>query len=173
MEAGGYIMLKGVYRVNGILAVSRALGDYPLKEDRLVIADPDILSFDLTELRARFMIIASDGFFDCFSNENAVQFVRGELARHGTVNMGESQAGLALYLAKRLANEAYTRESYDNITIIVVLFEDVSGGGGGVQVKGVGQATCPSGGSSPTTKTAPTPLPTTTSPKTSTSTTTT
>lgn len=157
VEAGGYIMLKGVYRVNGILAVSRALGDYPLKEDRLVIADPDILSFDLTELRARFMIIASDGFFDCFSNENAVQFVRGELARHGTVNMGESQAGLALYLAKRLANEAYTRESYDNITIIVVLFEDVSGGG--VQVKGVSQATCSSGGSSPTTKTAPTPLP--------------
>lgn len=154
VEAGGYIMLKGVYRVNGILAVSRALGDYPLKEDRLVIADPDILSFDLSELKARFMIVASDGFWDTFSNENAVQFVRSDLARHAaSLNMAESQASLALYLAKRLANEAYTRESYDNITIIVVLFEAVAGGGS--SIKGVGQATVSGGGSSPTTKTAP------------------
>lgn len=117
-------MLKGVYRVNGILAVSRALGDFPLKEDRLVIPDPDILSFDLKELKPRFMIIASDGFWDTFSNDDAVRFVRSELVRY-TPNYAESQGNLALYIAKKLVNEAYTRESYDNITVIVVLFEDV------------------------------------------------
>jgi len=116
-------MLKGVYRVNGILAVSRALGDYPLKEDRLVIPDPDILSFDLDELKPKFMVLASDGFWDTFSNDDAVRFVRQELVRY-TPNYAESQANLALYIAKKLANEAYTRESYDNITVIVVLFED-------------------------------------------------
>lgn len=48
-EAGGFIAFKGVWRVAGILATSRALGDYPLKERKLVIADPDILTFDLND----------------------------------------------------------------------------------------------------------------------------
>lgn len=47
-EAGGFIAFKGVWRVSGILATSRALGDYPLKPN-LVIADPDILTFDLED----------------------------------------------------------------------------------------------------------------------------
>lgn len=49
-EAGGFIAFKGVWRVSGILATSRALGDYPLKPN-LVIADPDILTFDLADHR--------------------------------------------------------------------------------------------------------------------------
>lgn len=48
-EAGGFIAYKGVWRVAGILATSRALGDYPLKEGNLVIADPDILTFNLAD----------------------------------------------------------------------------------------------------------------------------
>lgn len=116
-------MLRGVYRVNGILAVSRALGDYPLKEDRLVIPNPDILSFDLNELKPRFMIVASDGFWDTFTNENAVRFVHNELIRYGVNYTSENQSSLALNIARKLANEAYTRESSDNITVIVVLFD--------------------------------------------------
>lgn len=49
-EAGGFIAFKGVWRVSGILATSRAMGDYPLKPN-LVIADPDILMFDLADHR--------------------------------------------------------------------------------------------------------------------------
>lgn len=49
-EAGGFIAFKGVWRVSGILATSRAMGDYPLKPN-LVIADPDILTFDLADHR--------------------------------------------------------------------------------------------------------------------------
>lgn len=45
-EAGGFIAFKGVWRVSGILATSRAMGDFPLKPN-LVIANPDILEFDL------------------------------------------------------------------------------------------------------------------------------
>lgn len=49
-DAGGFISFKGVWRVAGILATSRALGDYPLKKNKkLVIAQPDILSFDLQD----------------------------------------------------------------------------------------------------------------------------
>lgn len=48
-EAGGFVQFKGVWRVAGILATSRALGDYPLKEKNFVIAEPDILSFELND----------------------------------------------------------------------------------------------------------------------------
>lgn len=50
-EAGGFITFNGVWRVAGILATSRALGDYPLKDKKLVIANPDILTFDLSNHR--------------------------------------------------------------------------------------------------------------------------
>lgn len=46
-EAGGFIAFKGVWRVSGILATSRAMGDFPLKPN-LVISNPDILEFDLS-----------------------------------------------------------------------------------------------------------------------------
>ena len=113
--------------MNGILAVSRALGDYPLKNNRIVIPDPDILTFDLDDLRPRFMIIASDGFWDTFSNENAVQFVRNELTHYGTNYVAKGSGSLAVQIAKKLAQESFNRESYDNITVIVVLFEELDG----------------------------------------------
>lgn len=132
LEAGGYISLKGVYRVNGILAISRALGDYPLKDNRLIIPDPDILSFDLRELKPKFMIMASDGFWDTFTNEQAVQFVNNELSKYhdrssydsNDILSSSSQSSIALAIAKKLAKESYNRESYDNITVIVVLFDE-------------------------------------------------
>lgn len=49
-KAGGYVAFWGVWRVNGNLATSRALGDYTLKPN-FVIANPDILEFDLMNHR--------------------------------------------------------------------------------------------------------------------------
>lgn len=73
-EAGGFITFNGVWRVAGILATSRALGDYPLKHKNLVIADPDILTFDLNDHKPHFIILASDGLWDTFSNEEVKNF---------------------------------------------------------------------------------------------------
>lgn len=47
-EAGGFIAHYGCWRVSGTLAMSRALGDFTLKP-KLVIADPDVLTFDLND----------------------------------------------------------------------------------------------------------------------------
>ncbi|KAE8742097.1 hypothetical protein FOCC_FOCC012371 [Frankliniella occidentalis] len=110
-EAGGFITFNGVWRVAGILATSRALGDYPLKDKKLVIANPDILTFDLSNHKPQFIILASDGLWDTFSNEEAVAFVRERLTEP---HMG----------AKSLTLQSYYRGSLDNITVVVINLKD-------------------------------------------------
>lgn len=111
-QAGGFVSFNGVWRVAGVLATSRALGDLPLKEKNFLIADPDILTFDLQELEPRFMILATDGLWDYFSNEEAVEFVLDRLS--------EPHFG-----AKSLVLQAYYRGSLDNITVMVVDFQSM------------------------------------------------
>ena len=75
-EAGGYVSLNGVWRVQGVLATSRALGDFPLKDRKFVICEPDILSFKLDVNEPDFAILASDGLWDTHTNEEASQHVQ-------------------------------------------------------------------------------------------------
>lgn len=106
-EAGGFVTFNGVWRVAGILATSRALGDYPLKDKKFVIADPDILTFDLVDHKPLFVILASDGLWDTFSNEEAIAFIKERLH--------EPDFGV-----KSITLQAYYRGSLDNITVVVV-----------------------------------------------------
>ncbi|XP_077397087.1 protein phosphatase, Mg2+/Mn2+ dependent, 1Lb [Festucalex cinctus] len=109
-KAGGFISFNGSWRVQGILAMSRSLGDYTLKNLNVVVPDPDVLSFDLTQLQPEFMILASDGLWDTFSNEEAVRFVRQRL--------DEPHLG-----AKSIVLQSYYRGCPDNITVMVVKFK--------------------------------------------------
>lgn len=110
-EAGGFISFNGVWRVAGILATSRALGDYPLKDKKLVIPDPDVLTFNLTDHKPMFILLASDGLWDTFSNEEAVSFIKERL--------NEPHFG-----AKSITLQSYYRGSLDNITVMVIIFKD-------------------------------------------------
>lgn len=110
-EAGGFIEFNGVWRVAGILATSRAMGDYPLKDRKLVIADPDILTFELNDHKPLFIVLASDGLWDTFSNEEAVAFIKDRLDEPH-------------YGAKSITLQSYYRGSVDNISVIVVIFKD-------------------------------------------------
>ncbi|KAL0128638.1 hypothetical protein PUN28_003788 [Cardiocondyla obscurior] len=110
-KAGGLVTFDGVWRVAGILATSRALGDYPLKDKKLVIADPDILTFDLSDHNPMFIILASDGLWDTFSNEEAVAFIKERI--------NEPHFG-----AKSITLESFYRGSADNITVVVINLKD-------------------------------------------------
>ncbi|KAH8412658.1 hypothetical protein KR009_004167 [Drosophila setifemur] len=110
-DAGGFIAFRGVWRVAGVLATSRALGDYPLKDKNLVIATPDILTFELNDHKPHFLVLASDGLWDTFSNEEACTFVQEHL--------NEPDFG-----AKSLTMESYKRGSVDNITVLVIIFKN-------------------------------------------------
>lgn len=66
-EAGGFVSLNGVWRVMGVLATSRALGDYPLKDKKVVVCDPDILTFSIKDHKMHFAGKAP-GFVGCALN---------------------------------------------------------------------------------------------------------
>ncbi|KAJ4887891.1 putative protein phosphatase 2C 71 [Raphanus sativus] len=104
-NAGGFVMWAGTWRVGGILAVSRSFGDRLLKE--YVIADPEIQEEKIDD-SLEFLILASDGLWDVFSNEEAVAVVK-------EVEEPEESA-------KKLVGEAIKRGSADNITCVVVRF---------------------------------------------------
>lgn len=81
--AGGFLDYG---RVNGNLALSRALGDFEFKQNRdlppesqIVTAYPDITEHLWTS-NDEFLILACDGIWDCLSNEQCVHFVRYHLA---------------------------------------------------------------------------------------------
>jgi len=80
-----------------------------LKERQLIIAEPDILTFDLDELRPKFLVLASDGLWDAFSNDEACMYIREHLDEPH-------------YGAKSIVLQAYYRGSLDNITVMVVNF---------------------------------------------------
>lgn len=102
-KCGGSVFLVGVWRVEGILAVSRAIGDRVLK--RYVTAEPDIADWHLTA-SDRFLVIGSDGLWDVMSNEEV-----GDLI-HKLPHPQEA--------ARVLVECAYGRGSTDNITALVV-----------------------------------------------------
>ena len=104
---GGFISFNGVWRVAGVLATSRALGDYPLKDTKMVVSDPDILTFNLRFLQPYFLVLASDGLWDVFTNQEVVDFVRDRLHE-------------PLFGAKSLVLQAYYRGSLDNISVLIV-----------------------------------------------------
>eukprot|EP01065_Artemidia_motanka_P004674 TRINITY_DN12234_c0_g1_i2.p1 TRINITY_DN12234_c0_g1~~TRINITY_DN12234_c0_g1_i2.p1 ORF type:complete len:535 (+),score=138.42 TRINITY_DN12234_c0_g1_i2:116-1606(+) len=84
-ECGSKVSADG--RVEGLLAVSRALGDFDFKqagsmppECQAVTALPDILIRDRTD-GDEFVAQACDGIWDCMSNEQVCDFVRERLKR--------------------------------------------------------------------------------------------
>ncbi|KAG1681313.1 hypothetical protein FOA52_007359 [Chlamydomonas sp. UWO 241] len=106
--AGGVVVWSGTWRVGGVLAVSRAFGDKPLK--KFVSCKPHVREEVITDAD-EFVILASDGLWDVVTCSDAVAMVRGMLA-HGD----------ATAAAAHLSDEAIARGSADNVAAIVVCF---------------------------------------------------
>ena len=82
-KAGGTVMMQ---RVNGSLAVSRALGDFDYKRadnlkptEQLVSPEPEITIQDRDPDSDEFLLLACDGIFDVMSNEEVVAYVSRHL----------------------------------------------------------------------------------------------
>ena len=116
--------MNGVWRVQGILATSRALGDFPLKDKNLITCEPDILSFRLKKLDSEFAILASDGLWDTHSNEEAAQFIKSQLKNSNLDNRASRRQNIE-DAAKSLAMDSYRKGSTDNVTVIVLDFKNL------------------------------------------------
>jgi len=84
VAAGGWVEFN---RVNGNLALSRAMGDFMFKrntnkppEEQIVTANPDIIVKKITQDH-EFIFLACDGIWDVMSNEEVVDFVRSRIAK--------------------------------------------------------------------------------------------
>jgi len=100
---GGRIIHYGTWRVEGVLAVTRAFGDRRLK--KYVSAVPEIQARHL-QPEDDWLILASDGVWDVISSQHAVDMVN-------TIN-DPKQA------AEAITMHAYQNHSADNITCMVV-----------------------------------------------------
>lgn len=89
-------------RVDGVLAVSRCLGDFSI---RGVCYEPDVVVHDVEE-DDRWLVLCCDGVFDVVSNEDVAEIAK--------------TAKSASDLAYRLRNTAAVRLSTDNISAIAV-----------------------------------------------------
>lgn len=84
VAAGGFVEFG---RVNGNLALSRAIGDFEFKQNvnltpeyQIVTSDPEITEHPITE-KDEFIVLACDGIWDCMTSEEVVEFVRQEIAK--------------------------------------------------------------------------------------------
>ncbi|TQE01331.1 hypothetical protein C1H46_013011 [Malus baccata] len=101
--------------LNGVLSVTRALGDWDMKFPRgsssPLIAEPEFRQVVLTE-DDEFLIIGCDGIWDVMSSQHAVSLVRRGLRRHDDPDQ----------CARDLVMEALRLKTFDNLTVIVVCF---------------------------------------------------
>ncbi|CAN4095769.1 unnamed protein product [Withania somnifera] len=107
---GGYVdCCRGVWRIQGSLAVSRGIGDSRLK--RWVVPEPETKIVTIRP-ECEFLILASDGLWEKVSNQEAV-----ELLRPFCMGVDNRQP---LSACKKLVDLAVTRGSSDDITAMVI-----------------------------------------------------
>lgn len=116
IDAGGC----ATQRINGTLAVSRALGDFEFKKDQqrgpceqLVSPEPEVTVIE-RHPHDEFLILACDGIWDVMNNEDLCEFVRYKLKVEPSLeNICSSVLDVCLHKGSR-----------DNMSIIIVVFEN-------------------------------------------------
>eukprot|EP00605_Chrysophyceae_sp_TOSAG23-4_P002007 GSChrysophyteH1.ASY1.ANO1.2221.1 assembled CDS len=106
-KLGGRVVHWGRWRVEGVLAVSRAIGDIALQP--YVTCDPELTMRPLVDGVDLLLLIASDGVWDVLSNEDAARCVMQAVLTKPWAQV-----------AHELCDEAKIRGSQDNITAQVV-----------------------------------------------------
>uniref|UniRef100_A0A8C8SR25 protein-serine/threonine phosphatase n=1 Tax=Pelusios castaneus TaxID=367368 RepID=A0A8C8SR25_9SAUR len=115
-NAGGTVTLQ---RINGSLAVSRALGDFDYKAvawrgqtEQLVSPEPEVYEVARCPGEDEFLVLACDGVWDAFNTEGLCAFVRSRL-----LLTGDPQA-----VCEQVLDTGLYKGSRDNMTCMVVCF---------------------------------------------------
>ena len=109
VRSGGKIVsTNGLPRVEGVLMVSRAIGDSYLK--KLVVSEPSLTTYEISEEgQNRIVLIGSDGLFDYMEDEELYTLFRP------CNNLDELQS-----CVQRSVGTAISRGSNDNVTLVAI-----------------------------------------------------
>eukprot|EP00406_Dinophysis_acuminata_P042281 CAMPEP_0179360940 /NCGR_PEP_ID=MMETSP0797-20121207/80236_1 /TAXON_ID=47934 /ORGANISM="Dinophysis acuminata, Strain DAEP01" /LENGTH=409 /DNA_ID=CAMNT_0021076311 /DNA_START=89 /DNA_END=1319 /DNA_ORIENTATION=+ len=133
-KAGGQVFEKQVgkhtvYRVNGDLSLSRALGDFRFKQnprlapkDQMISCVPDVQTVKL-QPEDEFMVLACDGVWDALGSQEVVDYIRPHLPSivSGSVPPSAVVEGLLDYCF--WPDLAQNRGmGTDNMTMVLVVF---------------------------------------------------
>ena len=114
-DLGGKVTYFGIPRVMGSLAVSRALGDYMLKDidyktrkygqaNRCLVSPiPDVYVFDYVP--GSYIFLACDGLFDVMVNSDVIEYFNNYKGNN---------------FCKDIVKEAIYRNSGDNVTVMLI-----------------------------------------------------
>lgn len=139
-RAGCYVLNR---RVNGMLALSRAIGDFMFKnnsqvtwEMQAVTCAPEVRMTRLNRDKDEFAVLACDGIWDMMTSEQVVEFVRPRIQQR--VPLGR--------ICEELMDACLSPQPFglgcDNMSVIIVTFKR---GPQGVQVSGSGSTGSASG----------------------------
>lgn len=116
-DAGGSVMIQ---RVNGSLAVSRALGDFEYKNvpgrgpcEQLVSPEPEVFIESRDRENDEFLVLACDGIWDVMTNEELCDFIRDRM------RLTDDLEAICNYVI----DTCLSKGSRDNMSIVIVAFE--------------------------------------------------
>lgn len=120
-RAGSYVFNR---RVNGILALSRGIGDFTFKantvipwEQQAVTSVPEIQSTSLQPENDSFVVLACDGIWDVMTNEEVVLFVKRRLSMEIPLTV------IVEELMTHCLSPTPFKKGNDNMSVIIVQFK--------------------------------------------------
>lgn len=115
-NAGGSVMIQ---RVNGSLAVSRALGDFEYKNvdgkgptEQLVSPEPEFYIKERQPEIDQFLVLACDGVWDVMTNEDICNFISHRMKVHDNLET----------ICNEVIDTCLYKGSRDNMSIIIIAF---------------------------------------------------
>ncbi|KAL6841604.1 hypothetical protein ACP4OV_028543 [Aristida adscensionis] len=116
--AGGYVVeWAGVYRVNGELALSRAIGDVPYKRYG-VISTPELTGWQFLSANDTFLIASSDGILEKMTMQDVCDLML-HVKLHVNRELG-SYSSTQQNLADYVVHLALKKGTTDNVAAVVV-----------------------------------------------------
>lgn len=122
MNAGGVVLTA---RINGSLAVSRALGDFDYKEDekldavsQLVSPVPEVTYVTRSPDVDQFICLACDGIYDVFINDDLAMYINSQLC------LRENPTDVA----SDVVDTSFHKGSKDNMSVLLLTFPAAPGG---------------------------------------------
>jgi serine/threonine protein phosphatase PrpC len=111
--------IPGIFRVNGNLALARAIGDRA--ERPAISAEPEISTTLLHPRLDEFVVIATDGLWDVMSSSHVVAYIHALLEQNHDDNDSYATRDEIAHL---LVEEALRRGSSDNISVVIIWLKD-------------------------------------------------